>query len=115
VFDKLQETAFPDQPVGRSILGTRETVRAFDRKRLAAYLARNYRAPDMLVVAAGAVDHAGVVAEVGRRFATFTGPAAPVPEPARFVGGPQIQSRGLEQADGALAVHGLPQPERNLL
>src|SRR5436853_5100440 len=62
VFDKLQETAFPGQPVGRSILGTRESVRSFDRKRLAAYLTRNYRAPDMVVAAAGAVDH-GSLAE----------------------------------------------------
>ena len=54
VFERLQETAFPAQPIGRSILGKRETVRAFDRKRLAVYLKRNYRAPDMLVVAAGA-------------------------------------------------------------
>src|SRR5438552_5504567 len=114
VFDKLQETAFPGQPVGRSILGTRETVRAFDRKRLAAYLARNYRAPDMLVAAAGAVDHAAVVAEVVRRFASFTGPAAPTPEPARYVGGSHIQSRDLEQAHVALAMHGLPQTDPNL-
>src|SRR6267378_5630394 len=40
VFERLQETAFPDQPIGRSILGKRETVRAFDRKRLAVYLKR---------------------------------------------------------------------------
>src|SRR5436190_1730897 len=38
VFDKLQETAYPNQPVGRSILGTPKTVRSFDRKKLAAYL-----------------------------------------------------------------------------
>src|SRR5438046_10377681 len=31
VFDKLQITAYPDQPIGRSILGTRESVRSFDR------------------------------------------------------------------------------------
>src|SRR5215475_13037499 len=48
VFDRLQETAFPGQPVGRSILGTRETVRSFDRRKLAAYLQRNYRAPDLV-------------------------------------------------------------------
>ena len=114
VFDKLQETAFPAQPVGRSIPGTRETVRAFDRKRLAAYLTRNYRAPDMLVAAAGAVDHGAVVAEVVRRFASFTGPAAPKPEPARYVGGSHIQTRDLEQAHVALAMHGLPQCDPNL-
>src|SRR3954467_6875767 len=37
VFDRLQETAFPKQPVGRSILGTPETVRSFDPARLRSY------------------------------------------------------------------------------
>jgi predicted Zn-dependent peptidase len=109
VFDKLQETSFPGQPVGRSILGTRETVRSFDRKRLFAYLARNYRAPDMVVAAAGAVEHQAIVAEVERRFGKFAGPAAPVPEPARFAGGSHIESCDLEQVHVALAMHGLPQ------
>ncbi len=114
VFDKLQETAFPNQPVGRSILGTRETVRSFDRRKLAAYLTRNYRAPDMVVVAAGAIDHDAVVAEVERRFAGFNGPPAPLPEPARFVGGAHIEARELEQVHVALAMQGLPQRDANL-
>ena len=114
VFDKLQETAFPDQPVGRSILGTRETVRSFDRRRLAAYLTRNYRAPDMVVAAAGAVDHKAVVAEVERRFAKFVGPAAPAPEPARYVGGSTIEARDLEQVHITLAMHGVPQRDPTL-
>ncbi len=60
VFDRLQETAFPDQPVGRSILGTpRDGARRSTPARLRGYLARNYRAPDMVVAAAGAVEHAG--------------------------------------------------------
>jgi predicted Zn-dependent peptidase len=114
VFEKLQTTAFPGQPIGRSILGTRETVRAFDRKRLAVYLKRNYCAPDMLVVAAGAVDHRAVVGEVEERFASFVGPAAPVPEPARFVGGSHIETRDLEQVHVALAMQGLPQRDPEL-
>jgi predicted Zn-dependent peptidase len=114
VWDRLQETAFPGQPVGRPILGTRETVRSFDRKRLAAYLTRNYRAPDMVVAAAGAVDHLSVVAEVERRFAKFDGPAAPVPDRARFIGGSNIETRNLEQAHIALAMEGLPQKDENL-
>ena len=51
------------------------------------YLSSNYRAPDIVVAAAGAVDHAAVVAEVEKRFAGFNGPAAPAPEPAQFGGG----------------------------
>jgi predicted Zn-dependent peptidase len=114
VWERLQTTAFPNQPIGRSILGTRETVRAFDRRRLSAYLARNYRAPRMVVVAAGAVDHAAVVGEVERRFAGFGGPAAPAPEPARFVGGAHIEPSDLEQVHVALAIEGLPQRDPNL-
>src|SRR5438046_6558453 len=45
VFDHLQATAFPAQPVGRSILGTPASIRSFDGARLRAYLGRNYRAP----------------------------------------------------------------------
>ena len=114
IWDRLQETSFPGQPVGRSILGTPTTVRSFDRARLSAYLTRNYRAPDMLVGAAGAVDHRAIVAEVERRFASFSGPAAPAHEPARFVGGSHIETRDLEQVHVALALHGLPQRDPNL-
>jgi len=114
VFDRLQETAFPGQAVGRSILGTPETVRSFNGKRLRGYLSRNYRAPDMVVAAAGAVDHEMVVAEVDRRFASFAGPVAPVPEQARFEGGVRIESRDLEQVHIALALQGLPQRDPEL-
>jgi predicted Zn-dependent peptidase len=114
VFDHLQETAFPDQPVGRSILGTPQSVRSFDGDRLRAYLARNYRAPDMVVVATGAVTHDVIVGEVAERFKGFNGPAAPVPEPARFRGGSSIQRRDLEQAHIALAMQGLPQRDPDL-
>src|SRR5262249_56126228 len=103
-----------DEPVGRSILGTRNTVRSFDRKRLRSYLTRNYRAPDMVIAAAGAIDHRAVVAEVAGKFASFAGPAAPEPEPARFVGGSDIEERDLEQVHVALAMHGLPQRDPNL-
>ena len=114
VFDKLQITAFPDQPIGRPILGTRESVRACDRRKLAAYLERNYRAPDMVVAAAGAVDHQAVVDEVERRFSKFSGPAAAAPESARFVGGSCIETRDLEQVHVALAMPGVPQRDPSL-
>ena len=77
--------------------------------KLRTYLARNYRAPDMVVGAAGAVDHAQIVEEVERRFATFAGPTAPAPEPARFGGGNDVEARDLEQVHVTLAMEGVPQ------
>ena len=107
VFDRLQETAFPDQPVGRSILGTPDTVRSFNAARLRSYLTRNYRAPDMLIAAAGAVEHRRIVEEAEKRFASFVGPAGPAPEPARFSGGTRVETRDLEQVHIAMALEGV--------
>ena len=114
VFERLHETAFPRQPLGRSILGTPETVRSFNPARIRAYLARNYRGPDMLVAAAGAIEHGAIVAEAEKRFASFNGPAAPVPEPAQFGGGTHIETRDLEQVHIALALHGIPNRDDQL-
>ncbi len=108
VWDRLQETAFTGQPIGRSILGTPETVRSFNRDRLAGYLARHYRASDMIVVATGAVDHRAVVEEVERRFVGLAAAPSPARDAARFVGGSHIEARDLEQVHVALAMHGLP-------
>jgi predicted Zn-dependent peptidase len=107
IFEHLNEIAFPDQPLGRSILGTPKTVRSFDGGKLRDYLGRNYRAPDIVVAAAGAVDHAAVLAEVEKRFGSFDGPASPMPEPAKFGGGTHIEKRELEQVHIALALSGL--------
>jgi predicted Zn-dependent peptidase len=114
VFEHLQATAFAGQPVGRSILGTKATVRSFDAKRLRAYLARNYRAPGMVVAAAGAVRHEEVVAEAAQRFGGFVGPAAPQPEPGKFRGGCYTEERDLEQVHIALALEGVPQRDPSI-
>src|SRR5262249_5067241 len=72
-----------------------------------AYLARNYRAPDIVVAAAGAVEHRAVVAEVESHFAGFNGPPGPLPEPATFGGGTHVEKRELEQVHIALALPGV--------
>ncbi|MGD0419772.1 MAG: pitrilysin family protein [Xanthobacteraceae bacterium] len=114
VFEHLQGIAFPEQPLGRSILGTAKTVRSFDEAKLRDYLAQHYRGPDVFIAAAGAVDHAAVVAEVERRFAGFNGPAGPMPEPARFGGGTHVEKRELEQVHIALALPGVAQQDPTL-
>ena len=114
VFDHLQSTAFPDQAVGRSILGTPSTVRSLTGRRLRAYLARTYRASGMVVAAAGAVEHATVLAEAEQRFATVNGSAPPAPTPARYRGGSRIEARDLEQVHVAMALEGLPTRDPDL-
>jgi predicted Zn-dependent peptidase len=114
VFERLHAVAFPEQSIGRSILGTPETVRSFNADKLRAYLQRNYRAPDMIISAAGAVDHQAIVKQAQEQFAKFEGPAAPVPQSARFGGGTRIETRDLEQVHVALALQGVSQRDANL-
>jgi predicted Zn-dependent peptidase len=114
VFDYLQSSAFPGQPMGRSILGTPQSVCAFEERNLRAYLARNYRGPDMVVAATGAVEHAAVVDEVARDFGAFNGPPAPTPQSARFGGGAKLEARDLEQVHIALALEGVAQRDPDL-
>ncbi len=57
IFDRHAEALFPGQTLGRSILGTRETLADFSQNGLAAFLGSRYRPPRMLIAAAGCVDH----------------------------------------------------------
>ena len=64
VFDLYEAAVYPDDPLGRPIIGTPESVRSFSRDDLARYIGRHY-APDRLVVSvAGAVRHTEVVRRV---------------------------------------------------
>ena len=109
VFDRLQETAFPNQPVGRSILGTPETVRSFNPARLRAYLARNYRAPDMVVAAAGAVEHAADGRRGRAALRQLRRPGRAARRSRRISAAARgVETRDLEQVHIALALQGLP-------
>ncbi|UPK36337.1 insulinase family protein [Bradyrhizobium sp. 186] len=115
VFEHLNELCYPDQPMGRSLLGTAKTLRAFDRDSLRGYLSSHYRGPDMVVAAAGAVDHKQVVAEVEKRFASFEATPGPKPQSAQFgKGGVKVVHRELEQAHLTLALEGVPQTDLSL-
>jgi predicted Zn-dependent peptidase len=115
VFEHLNELCYPDQAMGRSLLGTAKTLKEFDRDMLQNYLSTHYRGPEMVVAAAGAVNHRQVVHEVSDRFASFAGAAAPKPQPAMFgKGGSRVVHRDLEQAHLTLALEGLPQSDLSL-
>src|SRR5437762_1095822 len=60
VFEHLNELCYPDQPMGRSLLGTPKTLKSFTRDTLRGYLAMHYRGPDMVVAAAGEIGRAHV-------------------------------------------------------
>jgi predicted Zn-dependent peptidase len=98
VFELAQAAAFPDQPLGRPILGTAEALAAADRGALEAWRASLY-APDRLVVSAsGAVDEDELLALAEAAFGSARPGADLEAAPARFGGGVARERRRLEQA-----------------
>jgi predicted Zn-dependent peptidase len=86
---------------------------SFGPDSLRKYLGTHYRGPNMIVSAAGAVDHDAVVRDVEKRFAAFPGAPVPVASPARFGGGTRVVTRELEQAHMMLALEGVAVTDPN--
>lgn len=104
IFDWLQEDSYRDQPLGRTILGPTERVSAFSREDLAGFVGEHYRPGQMILSAAGAVDHDVLVAMAEKLFGHLE-PADPREvAPARFTGGETRKAKRLEQAHFALAL-----------
>ena len=97
IFDHLFALAYPDQPIGRPILGTEGTVRGMSRDDLLGYRGRHYGGRSMVVAAAGNLDHDHVVDLAGRWLGDATADAPNGPDPGRFVGGTLAEARPLEQ------------------
>ncbi len=107
IFDHLQAAAYPDQPVGRSILGLPERVATFARSDLQGFLGRGYGAGRMVVAAAGAVDPDSFVKAIEKLFADVGAVETHAPEAAVWKGGSIIDRRTLEQTHLALGFDGI--------
>jgi predicted Zn-dependent peptidase len=74
-YDQAKRIYFGDHPLGKSILGTVDSIRALTRDQMYAYFERRYVAPNITVVAAGNFDWDPLVALVKQRCGHWqTGP-----------------------------------------
>ncbi|MEX0367013.1 MAG: M16 family metallopeptidase [Ruegeria sp.] len=104
IFDWLQEESYRDQPLGRTILGPTERVSAFSREDLAGFVAEHYGPEQMILSAAGAVDHDQLMKLAEEMFGHLRPRKGLIAEPARFTGGEARREKALEQAHFALAL-----------
>jgi predicted Zn-dependent peptidase len=104
VFEDLQDAAFPKQPLGRSVLGTEDSIRSVAVDDLHSWLRHQYAPAGLVLVAAGKLEHDRLVDLAEQAFGDMpTGDALPAP-PAHFVGGKRFARRKSDQAHIALAV-----------
>jgi predicted Zn-dependent peptidase len=106
-FDLFQEAAYPDQPIGRTILGSPETVRAFTPADLRRFLSLHYRGARAVLSAAGNLDHDRIVAWAERHLAELPAEAPPAPAPGIYRGGRRVEDRALQEVQLLLGFEGL--------
>jgi predicted Zn-dependent peptidase len=101
---------FAGHPLGREVLGVPDSVGALGVEEIRRFFDAHYRTGNMVVAAAGDLDHDDFAAEVDRRFAARRGGAAPARTPPVVVPGTRvITTRPTEQAH---LVVGIPAPGR---
>jgi predicted Zn-dependent peptidase len=102
---------FGDTPLGRPILGTVDSINAITQAQIAEHYQARYTADNLVVAAAGNLEHDALVAQVQRAFGPalaegraparprLAGPGTGVPEAAADGTGIRLVSRPLEQAN----------------
>ena len=103
IFDWLQEVSYPDQAFGRTILGPSERVSAFSRADLKAFVAQHYGPGQMILAAAGGVNHDEIVAQATEIFGAMKAKPATTFQPAAFKGTERREVKDLEQVHFAMA------------
>lgn len=104
IFDWLQEVSFPEQPLGRTILGPVERVRGFERADFDQFVGEHYGPGQLILSAAGAVDHDQIVRLAEAAFGHMAPSQSRQAEPGRFAGGERAVIKDLEQAHFTLAL-----------
>ncbi|MDB5179053.1 MAG: processing protease [Patescibacteria group bacterium] len=77
----VPQLIFPDNPLGRDIIGTEKVINTISRDDIVAYLHERYRPNNLVVAAAGAVDHDELVKQVSEVLAGLQPGEQPAFEP----------------------------------
>lgn len=101
LLDLFNEKFFPGNQLGLSIAGAPKTVRSFDHAVTSAYHRRLFSPANLVVAAAGNVDHKNIVTLAKRHFGGGVKPSRPIGKARKPSAGAPIlikQRRDLEQA-----------------
>jgi len=115
VHEEFADAIFGKTPLGRPILGTVETIESITPRAIRAFYHRHYKPSNLVVAAAGNVDHAAVVRQVRRAFnlaGLLEGEELPsLPRMGQFrtrgAGDVRVVNKVTEQANVVLGVPGL--------
>lgn len=108
IFDHFQLTAYPDQAMGRPVLGETDIVKSLSRDKILGYMQDNYAGSNMVFSAAGNVDHDALVALVREKFTKLKASTDIKPERTQYKGGTFLENRpSVEQVHVVIGFDGV--------
>jgi len=107
IFDYWQETAYPDQPIGRSILGKKDIIKNISRDEVKNFMLSNYNPKKMVVSAAGKIDHKQFVDQISEVCSNLPQGTADNRIAANYKGGEYREEKDLEQIHLLLGFKGI--------
>jgi predicted Zn-dependent peptidase len=110
VHELFTQGFWENHPLGRPILGTKETVESFDADLLRRYFRGVYTADNLIVAAVGNLEHDRVRELVAEKFGSLIGAGEPAADHApAVVPNVLIRNKELEQSHVCLGVGSYPQ------
>ena len=107
IFDLFQEKLFPNQALGRSIIGTENFINNVTSQDLIDYINQNYNRKNIIISGAGNFDSEEFYKLIERKFAYLSKSQSKQPEKAYYVGGDVRLKKDLEQVHLAIGFPGL--------
>ena len=113
IFDYFQEAAFPNQALGRSILGSEDNVKKFKRQDLQNYIDQQYNNSNIVVVASGNIKQAEFIKYVENSFTKLGNNKIKKAEVGKYHGGDFRKEKKLEQTNLILGFDGVSYMDEN--
>ena len=105
----IDELLWPEQPLGREVIGYKETVSSITREQLLNYVARRYMPNNTVLSIAGNIQHEKAMAQIEplfNRWAAGELPTGYITNDNQTEARLRIEPKDIEQAHLCLAVHG---------
>ncbi len=108
IFDYFQETAFPNHPMGRPVLGRPDIIQSIKRDDLMTYMKQEYTASRMVFAATGGVKHEQIVDLCEKHFVSLSNHKTGTFDASHYKGGQFFEKRDLEQVHILLGYESCP-------
>lgn len=107
VFDYFQEAAYPNQALGRSILGPVKNIKKFNSNHFKNYIQKQYNYSNIAICAAGAIKQSDLVKWSKKYFNNLGDKKIKNPEKPKYQGGEIKKDKKLEQVNLVLGFKGI--------